>query len=319
MEANYNTDDSERGTIADELTTETATSSSSFSRRAALGLLGLGGLGVLGTQSAAAQQGTRPWRTDVDAQGNKLFNLGALAMTDNPTEITDFGGTNLTIDGAGVLNATDTRTNISDGGGQVVAQTTDINFGSNLSVTDDGDSSVTVDAAGSPWADSDTDGLLETDSTGIDVDTVETDNLSVTNVGTSVELSSPQTVSAGAVRDVVEFDTETFDDQNEFDTTNHQFVASSDGTYQVDVYLTIGSGPLSTLSLAVEQFFGTIPGPFLARTSTSTGSVASLSVSRMLRLTAGDTLKVVLSNISTNGDRTIFATSQSALSIHRVG
>jgi hypothetical protein len=320
MEANYDTDDSEHGTIADELTTETGTSSSSFSRRAALGLLGLGGLGVLGTQSAAAQRGDRQWRNDVDAQGNKLIDLGALAMTDNPTEITDFEGTNLAIDGAGVLNATDTRTNISDGGTEVVPQTTDINFGSNLSVVDDGDRSVTVNAAGSPWTDSDTDGLLETDSTGIDVDTVETDNLSVTNIGTSVELSSPQTLGAGAQLVVVEFDTEAFDDQNEFDTTNHQFVASNDGTYQVDVYLTIGAGGSeSTLGLHVEQFFGSVPGPILAGTSTRAQSVTSLSVSRMLRLTAGDTLKVVASNINTTSDRTIFATYQSVLSIHRVG
>jgi len=40
----------------------------------------------------------------------------------------------------------DTRTDISDGGTTVVSDTSDINFASNVSVTDDGDGTVTVDA-----------------------------------------------------------------------------------------------------------------------------------------------------------------------------
>lgn len=321
METNYDTDDSEDSATSDESASETTTPSSSVSRRATLGLLGLGGLGLLGTQSAAAQQVQRPWRNDVDAQGNSLFDLGSLTMADNPTAITDFAGTNLTLDGSGVLNATDSRTDVSDDGTLRVSDTSDINFGSNLSVSNDGDGSATVNAAGSLWADSDADGLLETASTGIDVGTVETDNLSVANVGTSVELSTVQVISAGDSLVVVEFDAEAFDDRDEFDTTNHQFVASTDGTYQVDVYLTIGAGgAASTLTLGVEQFGSSgVPGPLLAQTSTRKQSVTSLSLSRMLRLNAGTILKVVTSNIATTADRTVFSGRQSVLSIHQVG
>lgn len=86
------------------------------------------------------------WDTDVDAGGNALAGLGALATTANTTSITDFAGDNLAIDGSGVLNATDTRTDVSDDGTTTVEQTTDIDFAANLSVTDDGDGTVTVDA-----------------------------------------------------------------------------------------------------------------------------------------------------------------------------
>jgi hypothetical protein len=73
---------------------------------------------------------------------------------------------------------TDTRTNVSDGGTQVTANATDIDFGSGLSATDDGDGSVTVDIGDvSPWEDasSDSDDLLEAPNhDGIDVDFVKT-------------------------------------------------------------------------------------------------------------------------------------------------
>jgi len=43
---------------------------------------------------------------------------------------------------------TDTRTDVSDGGSQVFAEVADINAGANLTVTDDGDGTVTLDASG---------------------------------------------------------------------------------------------------------------------------------------------------------------------------
>lgn len=68
------------------------------------------------------------------------------------TALSDITGSNLSIDGSGVLNATDTntdtRTDISDSGTQVLTDTTDINFDTNMSVADDGDGSVTVSASG---------------------------------------------------------------------------------------------------------------------------------------------------------------------------
>lgn len=47
-----------------------------------------------------------------------------------------------------VSGGADTRVNVSDDGAEVVAAPTDINFGTNLGVTDDGDRSVTVNASG---------------------------------------------------------------------------------------------------------------------------------------------------------------------------
>lgn len=53
-------------------------------RRTALAsLIGFGSLGLLGGR-ATAQQGTRPWRTDVNANGNTLFDLGTLELIDGP-------------------------------------------------------------------------------------------------------------------------------------------------------------------------------------------------------------------------------------------
>lgn len=122
------------------------------SRRGALvALVGLGGPGLFG-QPATAWQKARPWKNDVDADGHSLFDLGSLATTDNSTVITDFAGDNLSIDGNGILNATDTdtdtRTNVSDDSTRVVTNTEDINFASKLSVSDDSNGSVTVDATG---------------------------------------------------------------------------------------------------------------------------------------------------------------------------
>jgi hypothetical protein len=48
--------------------------------------------------------------------------------------------------GGGSGDGTDTRTDVSDGGTQVLSDTEDIDFGSVLDVTDDGDGSVSVDA-----------------------------------------------------------------------------------------------------------------------------------------------------------------------------
>lgn len=155
----------------------------SVSRRGALAsVVGLWGLSAT-TGTGAAQQGRGPqWQRDVDANGNRLFDLGALAMRANTTDITDFEGSGLSIDSNGVLTVADPRTNVSDDGTQVVADTTDINFASNLSVTDDGDGSVTVEGASSLWEDADSDNLLEAPShNGIDVGFVKTPRFGTTS------------------------------------------------------------------------------------------------------------------------------------------
>lgn len=118
-----------------------------LSRRTTLAsLAGIGGLGLANT--AAAAQRAKEWQRDQDADGHKLFDLGTLAMQANETEIASFEGDGLAIDGNGVLNVTvgDTRTNVSDDGGDTVEDVEDIDFRSNLAVTDDSDGSVSVDA-----------------------------------------------------------------------------------------------------------------------------------------------------------------------------
>lgn len=299
----------------------------SVSRRHTLAsLLGIGGLSLVGSRvargapPAGAGPPPRSWNQDVDAQGNRLLDLGALAMSDDTSEIARFEGENLTVDGSRTLNAIDTHTDVSDGGVLRVPDADDINFGSHLTVTDDGGGSVTVDAAGSSWEDADDDGLLETDSNGVEVDTVRTSNLSVGNVGLSVELGSVQTIEGGASRVVVGFDDTAFDDRDEFDTTDHQFVASQDGTYHVDLYVSVGSveGDFGA-TVEVEQFFDDIAGPSLALANSGTGSATTLSLSRTLRLSEGDALKVVISNLQPDSSRSVFAGRQSCLSIHQVG
>lgn len=49
-----------------------------FRRIALTSLLGLGGLAASGGLAAGQGQGTRQWRTDIDANGNVLFDLGGL-------------------------------------------------------------------------------------------------------------------------------------------------------------------------------------------------------------------------------------------------
>jgi len=150
-------------------------------------LAGVGGLGLVGSQAASAQPRRGPparkWNQDIDAQGNELLDLGALTMRANGTAITDFEGTGLTIDANGVLTVADPRTNVSDDGSTVVADATDIDFDTNLAVTDDGDGSVTVNAT-----DTDTDTRTDVSDDGSTVVTDTTDidfgtNLAVTDDG----------------------------------------------------------------------------------------------------------------------------------------
>lgn len=76
------------------------------------------------------------------------LNLSGNLTDSAANTIADFAGTNLSVDGSNVLNASgaDTRANVSDSGTEVVTDVDDINFDSNLNVTDDGDNSVTVDS-----------------------------------------------------------------------------------------------------------------------------------------------------------------------------
>lgn len=93
-----------------------------LSRRSSLAsLIGIGGLSLLGSSSvrgAGPPEGAGPppksWKRDVDANGHKLLNLGALTTSDNPSGIKNFAGDNLSIDDNGALNATSSTQPWSD-------------------------------------------------------------------------------------------------------------------------------------------------------------------------------------------------------------
>lgn len=96
---------------------------------------------------AAANAGD-PADTHIDVQQDGaeiVADATALNLTGTAVDVTDAGG--------GVATATvtdtdtDTHTGASDDGTQVYDSVDDINFGTDLVVTDDGDTTVTVDAA----------------------------------------------------------------------------------------------------------------------------------------------------------------------------
>ena len=236
----------------------------SLTRRGTLGLLGVSGLGLLAGQASAQPPADGPgrpggpvydWKRDVDAGGHGLSALGSLAMSANSTPIADFEGSNLSIDADGVLNAT-------------------------------------VDAARSPWTDSNDDGLFETDSAGIDVGTVDTENLSVANVGASVFLSDPFVIAEGD-QQLITYDEKKFDHKDEFDLETHQFTATDDGFYQIDA-----SVLLSRFSGGGDPIDGRIRilvnGELIGQGTSYQGNdffSAHQSFSRLVQLASGDTVE----------------------------
>lgn len=233
-------------------------SQSGLSRRATLGLLGVGGLAAL-TGPAAADHGGPHWRRDVDAGGNALTDLGALATTSNQTKITDFAGENLSIDAAGVLNATvtDTRTDVTDNGESVVTSAETIDAGAGLSATADASgtsATLAVEQGPGSGLDADTvDGLdaaafAEADHDHFDEVLrprfVRADRLELTEVGLHVEttLEELQTVRRGTTQNVVipetiEFDRVVFDDFEAWDEETNVFTLSP-GTWHADLTVT---------------------------------------------------------------------------------
>lgn len=112
-----NPDETRVASTKSDLTEDTPGSDSDdmpLSRRTTLvSLIGLGGLGLASTPAAGKK--VKTWKKDRDAQGNKLLNLGALAMANNSTEITDFAGPNLGV-ANGRLSAAQWNKDVDAGG-----------------------------------------------------------------------------------------------------------------------------------------------------------------------------------------------------------
>ena len=81
--------------------------------------------------------------------------------------------------------------------------------------------------------------LNENDISGVgafDSESVNTEELSVTEVGVRTTLSSPQTVSSG-VETKVQLDNVTRDDRGEWDDSNYKAVIAASGTFAIGGYL----------------------------------------------------------------------------------
>lgn len=133
----------------------------------------------------------------------QTFNGGINGSLTGNTALSNIPGTNLSIDANGNLDATDTRTDISDSGTAVLSNTTGVNFGEGLGVTDDGDGSVTVDYEGvntlymSDYAP--TGGLCDTEFDSAITDATEGDRIIFDH--NSYELNTSHTISKSLIID----------------------------------------------------------------------------------------------------------------------
>lgn len=86
-----------------------------------------------------------------DADKPAPGTAGRLYITDNTAEIYRDTGTAWDV----ILTGADANTSYSDDGVEVVPKATDVNFGPNLGVSDDGDGTITISQSGSNYTDED--------------------------------------------------------------------------------------------------------------------------------------------------------------------
>jgi len=161
----------------------------------------------------------------------------------NVTLTYDDAGNSLTIDAAG---GTDTRTDVSDGGTTVVSDTTDINFGSNISASDDGDGTATVQSLGvdSPKVFTRAE-LNDTESIEHDIPVNDTETLTIYRWG--VHRTSDDTAPTGLdvelvdAGDAVQTAANTVDNENSSGITSLSNSSGSLSIYTVRLYNGTGS------------------------------------------------------------------------------
>jgi len=261
------------------------------SRRAALALLSLGGTSALAGRATA--RSSRPWRTDVDANGNALFDLGGIAMRSRPTPITDFAGRNLAIDGDGNLNALGAGIADLDAGPveeRPPAGTSGRFFvavDESLLYYDDGRSWVAIAGRGQP-------SVPLPDQY---VRSLRAESLSVENVGASVYRSSDRVVfedgedpSQGDPR--IDFDAKQFDQLGGFDAGPDAFTAPSDGLYEIEATATVTFQGLSQ-PIGVGVFVDDVRVAVRWNQPATLGPL-SITVSDLLELTAGESVHAEL-------------------------
>lgn len=227
----------------------------------------------------------------------------------NGSNITNLDGSNLFVNN-GDLNAANMRTDVQDDGTDVVTNTTTLNFGSNISVTDPGDGSATIDGT-----DTDTNTHTDVSDDGATVvgstdDINFAGNLSVTDDGdnsvtvdaegganTTIFMSDyssggvADTEFESAISDATSGDTIVFD-RNSYELQNGHQISESyiiDQTEDAEVVCTNTANADSSI-----EFLGT----GLTGTSTTTSSVVSpgtrsIPVNDSSGFSAGDDILVM--------------------------
>lgn len=145
---------------------------------------------------------------------------------------------------------------------------------------------------GGAFEDGDGDGIYTLPSTGdgIDVASVGTDNLSRTNIGSKAYLSANQTISANT-KTKIAFDSEDYDNEGEFDTTNNQFVATDAGTYRINVALLYDNAISSGVTTQCDIY---INGSEMvdSRIQTAISDYITVRALATIELAANDTIEI---------------------------
>lgn len=120
-------------------------------------------------------------------------------------------------------------------------------------------------------------------SDGLDVSAVSTKDISITDVGASVERSTNQTISTSTWTKI-QFDTVVYDDASEWDGANYRFVPNDDGKYQVTLFaFNNGAGTPTECAIYIN---GTRD-----RTFPEFNSQGHMLAQRTFELNAGDTVE----------------------------
>lgn len=136
--------------------------------------------GLLSTQNAKAKSPVRPWQQDVNAHGYNLQNLGSLSTIKNKKDIADFSGKNLFIKD-GVLHAEGSGINVQKGE-STVQDVKRVILGDNISITDKGEESITIESSSeSAWTGSNNNLLELDDYQGIDVESTKVNQVNFSN------------------------------------------------------------------------------------------------------------------------------------------
>jgi len=132
-----------------------------------------------------------------------------------------------------------------------------------------------------------------TNRTDVVANSIDANSLSgsVTNQGCRVFLSSNQSISQGT-NTKIQFDSEVYDSNSNFDTSSHGWTCSQDGLYMVNLQVTFfGGGNDQDRQVLIGTATGPFPnneGGFNKRNSSD--STDTLSVSTVNRYASGDTI-----------------------------